>query len=117
MTTHERRNTVGVESHRPHLELAKIRQSRGLSQPQLAVAASVGVSSVQRLEAGDPRVGFGVASKVAAALDVPVESFYDGDDLPAHLIPSSTQPPEWARVQHDEIMAALREIAAALRIG
>jgi transcriptional regulator with XRE-family HTH domain len=97
-----------------HENLALIRKDRGMSQVQLAASASVGLSSVQRLEQGDPRIGWGVASKVAAALDVDPTAFYAGDDLPAHLRATGSGAPEWAVRYHDEIMERLNEHDARL---
>lgn len=47
--------------------LRKSRVARGLSQPELAVRAHVGVATVQRIEAGGPLTG-AVATKLARAL-------------------------------------------------
>jgi transcriptional regulator with XRE-family HTH domain len=103
------RQSEAVTTHR-HQLLAKIRKDRGMSQVQLAAASSVGLSSIQRLEQGDPAVGLGVAVKVASVLGVDASVFYDGDDLPAHLRDGGSGAPEWAVRQHDEIMEALRAV-------
>ena len=103
-----------MDARNPHENLALIRKDRGMSQVQLAAFASVGLSSVQRLEQGDPRIGWGVASKVAAALDVDPTAFYAGDDLPAHLRATGSGAPEWAVRNHDEIMERLDEYGSRL---
>lgn len=44
------------------------RVARGLSQPELAVRAGIGLTTLRRLEAGDP-ITKDVAAKIARALD------------------------------------------------
>lgn len=83
-----------------HHRLRAIREDRGLTQMQLAVQAGVGIASVQRLEKGDPSVGWGIAAKVGEALSVDPTAFYSGYDLPASLRKQAGEAiaaPEWAR--------------------
>lgn len=53
-----------------------------MSQVKLAAEAEVGLASIQRLERGDPSVGWGIASKVGAALGVDATVFYDQPSVP-----------------------------------
>ena len=50
-----------------------------MSQNALSVAAGIGLSTLQRLEGSDATVRLDIALKVANALDVPLDLFYEDE--------------------------------------
>ena len=70
--------------------LKEARRASGMSQRQLGVAAGLdeGVAStrVNRYEVGVHRPDYGIAIKLAQALDVPVAYLYCDDDVTAEIL-------------------------------
>ena len=70
--------------------LKEARRASGMSQRQLGVAAGLdeGVAStrVNRYETGVHRADYGIAVKLAQALDVPVAFLFCDDDLMAQTV-------------------------------
>ena len=54
------------------------RKAKGYSQTQLGEAIGVTFQQVQKYENGFNRVGSSRLARIATALDVPVQSFFDG---------------------------------------
>lgn len=54
------------------------RKAKGLSQTQLGEAIGVTFQQVQKYENGFNRVGSSRLARIATALEVPVQSFFDG---------------------------------------
>ena len=83
-TARSERTTVWVR------RLKEARHAAGLSQRQLGVAAGLdeGVASarINRYEVGVHRPDYGIAVKLARALDVPVAFLYCDDDLMAQVL-------------------------------
>ena len=59
-----------------------LRQKQQISQEQLAEALGISFQQVQKYERGINRVSAGRLLEVAAALSVPVETFYEGVTAP-----------------------------------
>jgi transcriptional regulator with XRE-family HTH domain len=58
--------------------LRRLRESRGLTQTDLAQKAGVSYQQIHKYENGSNRISAGRLGLFAEILDVPVQSFYDG---------------------------------------
>lgn len=62
-------------------ELKKLREARKLTQQQLAEAAGIPISTIQKHERGVQNdAALSVAGKLATALDVPITALFDAID-------------------------------------
>jgi transcriptional regulator with XRE-family HTH domain len=89
-----------VQSKQPEVSvwstrLKTAREARGLSQRVLGIAAgideSVASTRINRYELGVHSPSYSIASKLAAALDVPVAYLYCDDDTLARVILAFSQ--------------------------
>lgn len=58
--------------------LQRIRKKKGLSQAQLAKKAGISEISIRKYESGERKPKIETISKIAMALDIPVEELFDG---------------------------------------
>lgn len=96
----------------PHSPIAKYRAERGWSQMKLAHEASVSLPTIQRAEKGSQNITYGTAVKIATALGVSPDDIYEGDDAPGAAFTNTE--PEWARANHEQMMAAIERVRVDL---
>lgn len=90
-------------------EIERARRARHWSQSLLSHEAGVSLSTVQRAENSDPSVSFKKVNQLAAALDVPVSSFYL--DAPIATAAGRQTSLQLAlQQQHEQVMAALETL-------
>lgn len=93
-----------------------LRTAAGLTQQELARRAKISAKFVSLVETGKVNTSIGVLSRVAAAVGIPLSTFFDADaladDVAAITVLVSAQP-KAARKQALHVLRALWGIAPA----
>lgn len=63
------------------IRLRQLRQRKGWSQDQLARKAGLNSSYIGRIERAERNITLEVVEKLAEALDIPVKSLFEFDDM------------------------------------
>ena len=101
--------------------LGRLRVARGLSAEMLGARARLSAATVARFEAGTERATAAELFRLAEALDIPVEGFFDGGaDDAFRTDPAGT--PEWPEAQdlvahYDSLSASHRAVAFAFLVA
>jgi transcriptional regulator with XRE-family HTH domain len=125
MPTTEHLSSNAIDEHVGR-QLRRARRASGLSQAQLAERLSLTFQQVQKYERGINRLSASKMFLAAAALDVPISTFYDGLTLndaapPVPLPPLSALGEEVARnfdtIQNRKVQTAIAGLLRALAPG